>query len=208
MSRSPSRCSACCSRHGHGLPDLFQWRAVRAFPARAGDGCARRADLRQLALVRRNLWPIAAALLVGAAVAIVSALLVAKALGAPRAVLVSLAPKSITAGVAMAVSETLGGAPPLTAVLVIATGVLGAIIVTPLMNALGVRDFAARGFRRRARFARHRNGARLLGRSGRRRLRRPRHGAQRCRDPRDHSGAAAVASTIIEGALTPRARRP
>jgi predicted murein hydrolase (TIGR00659 family) len=99
-----------------------------------------------IALVRRNFWPMAAALLVGAAVAIVSALLVAKALGAPRAVLVSLAPKSITAGVAMAVSETMGGAPPLTAVLVIATGVLGAIVVTPLMNALGVRDFAARGF--------------------------------------------------------------
>ncbi len=99
-----------------------------------------------MALVRRNFWPMAAALLVGAAVAIASALLVAKALGAPRAVLVSLAPKSITAGVAMAVSETLGGAPPLTAVLVIATGVLGAIVVTPLMNALGVRDFAARGF--------------------------------------------------------------
>ena len=99
-----------------------------------------------IALVRRNFWPMAAALLVGAAVAIVSALVVAKALGAPRAVLVSLAPKSITAGVAMAVSETLGGAPPLTAVLVIATGVLGAIVVTPLMNALGVRDFAARGF--------------------------------------------------------------
>ncbi|MGA8714937.1 MAG: LrgB family protein [Roseiarcus sp.] len=99
-----------------------------------------------MALVRRNFWPMAAALLVGAAVAIASALLVAKALGAPRAVLVSLAPKSITAGVAMAVSQTLGGAPPLTAVLVIATGVLGAIVVTPLMNALGVRDFAARGF--------------------------------------------------------------
>ena len=30
--------------------------------------------------------------------------------------------------------------------LVIATGVLGAIFATPLMNALGVRDPAARGF--------------------------------------------------------------
>jgi len=101
---------------------------------------------RNLGLVRRNLLPMAAALAVGALVAIVSALLVAKALGAPRAVLVSLAPKSITAGVAMAVSEQLGGAPPLTAVLVIATGILGAIVVTPLMNALRIRDYAARGF--------------------------------------------------------------
>ncbi len=99
-----------------------------------------------LALVRRNFWPMTAALVVGAVVAIVSALVVAKALGAPRTVLVSLAPKSVTAGVAMAVAETLGGAPPLTAVLVIATGILGAIIVTPLMNALRVKDYAARGF--------------------------------------------------------------
>ncbi len=101
---------------------------------------------RNLELVKRNLLPMAAALIVGAFVAIVSALLVARAMGAPRTVLVSLAPKSVTAAVAMAVSETLGGAPSLTAVLVIATGVLGAIMVTPLMNALGVRDYAARGF--------------------------------------------------------------
>jgi putative effector of murein hydrolase len=45
-----------------------------------------------------------------------------------------------------ALTETLGGAPPLTAVLVVATGILGAIIVTPLMNALKIRDYAARGF--------------------------------------------------------------
>ncbi len=101
---------------------------------------------RNIELVKRNLLPMAAALIVGALVAVVSALLVARALGAPRAVLVSLAPKSVTAGVAMAVSETLGGAPPLTAVLVIATGILGAILVTPLMNALKIRDYAARGF--------------------------------------------------------------
>lgn len=98
------------------------------------------------ALVRRNVWPLAAALLIGATVAIASAVLVAKAFGAPRAVLIALAPKSITAGVAMAVTEALGGAPPLTAVLVIATGILGAVIVTPLMDALGVTDYAARGF--------------------------------------------------------------
>ena len=99
-----------------------------------------------LALIRRNFWPLSAALLVGAFVAITSAVLVAKGLGASRPVLIALAPKSITAGVAMAVSEALGGAAPLTGVLVITTGVLGAVIVTPLMNALGVGDYAARGF--------------------------------------------------------------
>jgi predicted murein hydrolase (TIGR00659 family) len=101
---------------------------------------------RNLALVRANLLPMAAALVVGAVVAIVSSVGVAEALGAPHVVLVSLAPKSVTAGVAMAVTERLGGLPPLTAALVIATGVFGAIVVTPLMNALRIRDYAARGF--------------------------------------------------------------
>jgi putative effector of murein hydrolase len=99
-----------------------------------------------LALVKRNFWPLAASLLVGAVVAISSAVLAAKGLAAPRPVLIALAPKSITAGVAMAVTEALGGPAPLTGVLVIATGILGAVIVTPLMNMLGVTDYAARGF--------------------------------------------------------------
>jgi predicted murein hydrolase (TIGR00659 family) len=101
---------------------------------------------RNFALVRANLLPMAAALVVGALVAIVSSVAVARALGAPRVVLLSLAPKSVTAGVAMAVSEGLGGLPPLTAALVICTGILGAIIVTPMMNALRIKDYAARGF--------------------------------------------------------------
>lgn len=97
-------------------------------------------------LVRRNLLPMLAALAVGSVAAISSAVAVAAAFGVPRGVLVSLAPKSVTAGIAMAVSESLGGEPALTAVLVIATGLIGAVMVTPLMNALGVRDYAARGF--------------------------------------------------------------
>ena len=101
---------------------------------------------RNFALVRQNLLPMAAALVVGALVAIVSAVAVAAALGAPRVVLVSLAPKSVTAAVAMAVSERAGGLPSLTAALVILTGVIGAVVVTPLMNALRIRDYAARGF--------------------------------------------------------------
>jgi predicted murein hydrolase (TIGR00659 family) len=101
---------------------------------------------RNLNLVRLNLIPMLVALLVGSAVAIVSVVVIARALGAPQAVVVSLAPKSVTAGVAMALSEALGGLPALTAAMVVATGILGAIIVTPLMNVLGIRDYAARGF--------------------------------------------------------------
>ena len=102
--------------------------------------------VRHRALVRANLLPMAAALIAGAIVASVSAVAIAAAFGAPRQVLVSLAPKSVTAGIAMAVSENLGGVPALTAVLVITTGIIGAVIVTPLMNLLRIKDYAARGF--------------------------------------------------------------
>ena len=101
---------------------------------------------RNFPIVRRNLLSMLAALVAGSAVAVVSAVGIAAALGVPRAVLVSLAPKSVTAGIEMALSERLGGIPSLTAALVITTGILGAIMVTPLMNALGIRDYAARGF--------------------------------------------------------------
>ncbi len=102
--------------------------------------------VRHRALVRANLLPMLAALVAGALTAVVSAVGVAAAFGAPRAVLVSLAPKSVTAGIAMAISENLGGVPALTAVLVITTGIIGAVVVTPLMNALKIDDYAARGF--------------------------------------------------------------
>ena len=101
---------------------------------------------RNRALVLRNLVPMTAALFAGSFASIASALAIAGALGAPRDVLASLAPKSITTPVAMAVSERLGGQPSLTAALVIITGILGAVTVTPLMEAMGIRNYAARGF--------------------------------------------------------------
>lgn len=96
--------------------------------------------------VRRKALPMLVALVAGSTTAIVSAVAVAAAWDVPRAVLISLAPKSVTAAVAMSISDHLGGLPSLTAVLVVITGVLGAVIVTPLMNAMGLRDYAARGF--------------------------------------------------------------
>ena len=96
--------------------------------------------------VRRLLLPMIVAVVAGSVTAITTAIGVAWALGATRTTLVSLAPKSVTTPIAMAIAEQAGGLPGLTAVLVILTGITGAVIVTPLMNLLGLRDFAARGF--------------------------------------------------------------
>jgi len=97
-------------------------------------------------VVRRAIVPILAALGTGSLTAVISAVGIAWAFGAPYDVLASLAPKSVTAAIAMGISEGLGGNPSLTAALVITTGVLGAIMVTPMMNAMGLTDYRARGF--------------------------------------------------------------
>lgn len=96
--------------------------------------------------VMANLAPMCAALIAGSLTAISSAVLVSWLLGAPREIVASMAVKSTTAPIAMALTETTGGIPSLAAVLVILTGILGSVVVTPLMNAMGIRDFAARGF--------------------------------------------------------------
>ena len=99
-----------------------------------------------LARLRKSAVPILAALVAGVLTSIGSALAIGWAVGLEPGTLLSLLPKSATAPVAMGVSETIGGVPALTAVLVIVTGIVGALVVTPLFNGLGIRDWRARGF--------------------------------------------------------------
>ena len=101
---------------------------------------------RNLGRVRATLVPMGCALVVGSVTAIVSAVVIGGLFGLPVAILASLAPKSVTTPIAMSLAKANGGLPALTAVFVLLTGIFGAIIATPLMNALRIRDFAARGF--------------------------------------------------------------
>ena len=96
--------------------------------------------------VRRAALPLAAALVAGSVTAIASVLAIGHAFGLSPVMMASLAPKSTTAPVAIGIAEGLGGEPTITAVLVLLTGIFGAVIVTPLLNGLGVRDWRARGF--------------------------------------------------------------
>ncbi len=99
-----------------------------------------------LGAVRAAALPMAVALVAGSLAAMLSAMAIAMAFDLPREAIVSISPKSTTAPVALGIAEALGGRPTLTAVLVILTGICGAIVATPLMNALGIRDWRARGF--------------------------------------------------------------
>jgi predicted murein hydrolase (TIGR00659 family) len=97
-------------------------------------------------MVRRAWKAMAGALVAGSLTAIVSTLAIGWAMGASPLTLASLAPKSVTTPIAMGVSEKIGGLPSLTAAAVIATGILGSMVVTPLFNAFGLTDWRARGF--------------------------------------------------------------
>ncbi|MCA0042320.1 LrgB family protein [Celeribacter litoreus] len=90
--------------------------------------------------------PLIAALFVGSMVAMGSAVAIGAAMGLRGDVLLSLVPKSATSPVAIGVSEAIGGLPTLTVALVLITGVIGAVVTTPLNNMLGIRDYRGRGF--------------------------------------------------------------
>ena len=100
---------------------------------------------RQFDRVKKSAFAIVASILAGSLTAMLSAVLIGKLFTDSQDVLVSLAPKSVTAPVAMGITEQLGGLPSLTAVLVIITGIMGAMLGPIILNVIGVKDMAARG---------------------------------------------------------------
>jgi predicted murein hydrolase (TIGR00659 family) len=102
--------------------------------------------LRHGALLRARAAALAAALAVGSTATILLTLALAAWLGAGAATLVSLAPKSATTGVSMAISAQWGGIAALTAVVTILAGITGAVAGPALLDALRIQDPVARGF--------------------------------------------------------------
>jgi len=100
----------------------------------------------QLSRIRGIAAPLTIALLIGSSTAVISASGIAWALGASPETLLSIAPKSVTMPIAISVAEKVGGAPPLTALCVVATGLTGAIIGQRLLRLLRIDDIAVYGF--------------------------------------------------------------
>ena len=101
---------------------------------------------RQRERLRTLALPILVALLLGVLTAALSAVGLGVLCGADTITLISLAPKSATAPVAMGISEKLGGLPSLTAVLVVSTGIVGAVLGPGLLRLIDCRDEAVKGF--------------------------------------------------------------
>jgi putative effector of murein hydrolase len=100
----------------------------------------RRAELRS------RWWALLLAALAGGTAAAGSAVLAGWALGLPLPVLASLAPKSVTAPVAMGIAQQLGGIPALAAVFAVLTGLVGALLAKPLFDLLRIAQPEVRGF--------------------------------------------------------------
>jgi len=96
--------------------------------------------------VKAMLLPVVMGLVAGSLTAILSAVTVARWFGASLPTQLSLAPKSVTTPIAMGIAERIGGIPSLTAVLVIITGVLGAMGARYVFGAMKLHDPAIEGF--------------------------------------------------------------
>ncbi|MCF8160822.1 MAG: LrgB family protein, partial [Polaromonas sp.] len=104
----------------------------------------------RLAALRLHWRALLAAALIGGAAASGSALLLGWLVGLPQDVVLSLAPKSVTAPVAMGIADKIGGIPALAAVFAVVTGMVGALSGKALFGLLKIPPDAsgwmARGF--------------------------------------------------------------
>jgi len=99
----------------------------------------------QIENVKGNVISILTSVFVGSVVGIVSVVLIAKAFGADRLLMASLAPKSVTTPIAISLAEKDGGAPALTAAFVVICGLFGGLVGPIILRRLGINSKIAKG---------------------------------------------------------------
>ena len=154
---------------------------------------------RQLGQIMRSAGALAAGLLCGSVAAILASLGIGWALGASPQTIMSMAPKSVTSPIAMGVAEQIGGLPSLTAVLVILTGITGAINDGAPLKIIGTGAWCGHRYR----LSRHRYRQGLADGGSDRRLFRSGHGVERGRhrafDPDHRQMAVRVGLVCLYG---------
>ncbi|MDY3617871.1 LrgB family protein [Agathobaculum sp.] len=95
---------------------------------------------RKLDVLKANWIPILAGAFVGSAVSIASVIGFSRLFGLSDITMRSLVPKSVTTPIGVALSEMLGGLAPVTAIAIVFTGIVGAILLPPFLKLIGVRD--------------------------------------------------------------------
>lgn len=98
----------------------------------------------QLHQIRARWKSIIAVCFIGSLTAMISGGAIALWLGATPEIAASILPKSVTTPIAMAVADSLGGIPAISAVCVIFVGILGAVFGHTLFNLLKITTHSAR----------------------------------------------------------------
>lgn len=100
----------------------------------------------QIDQLRGRLIPVIISTLACCVVGVLSVVYIAMAFGAERAIVNSLAPKSVTVPIAVSVAGPLGGIATVTSVVVFCVGIFGSIFGEWILRRCGVTDPQARGF--------------------------------------------------------------
>ena len=100
----------------------------------------------QIEQLRGRLVPVIVSTLAGCIVGVLSVVYIAMAFGAERAIVHSLAPKSVSVPIAVSVAGPLGGIATVTSVVVFCVGIFGSIFGEWILRRCGVTDPQARGF--------------------------------------------------------------
>jgi predicted murein hydrolase (TIGR00659 family) len=100
---------------------------------------------RRLHVLRMNVAGVVAGVGLGANVRVVTAIAPFLFLSTHKDIAISAAPSSVTTPIAMAIADVAGGIPSLTAVIVVITGILGAVLGPSVLRLARVRDPIAFG---------------------------------------------------------------
>lgn len=100
---------------------------------------------RNLKRIRQQLLPIFLSQLAGCLAGIISVVAIAKLTGASSAVIISLAPKSVTTPIAMEICKATGGIPSLTAAIVVCVGLFGAVFGFKVLEVWHIRNPYSQG---------------------------------------------------------------
>lgn len=99
----------------------------------------------QVGRLKENMVSIVTAVFVGSLVGILSVVYIAGFLGADRALIASLEPKSVTTPIAMSIAAKTGGIPSISAVVVIVVGIFGGLVGPFILDKMGITSRIAKG---------------------------------------------------------------
>ncbi len=98
-----------------------------------------------LALLKRHLLQVITGVLFGTVTGVLIVIWVANYFDLSSSTVISLAPKSTTAPMAMSISEFIGGYPELTAIFAMMTALIGMMIGPPLISWFGIKNKIVKG---------------------------------------------------------------